>query len=57
MPTVTVNGPEAARALRGLVAEESADSEQRRTLNPPYRGRPLGQRAHAVVQSHRGRRL
>ncbi len=34
MPTVTVNGPEAARALRGLVAEESADSEQRRTLNP-----------------------
>ena len=34
MPTVTVNGPEAARALRGLVAEESADSEQCRTLTP-----------------------
>jgi alkylation response protein AidB-like acyl-CoA dehydrogenase len=33
MATVTVNGPEAARALRDLVAQESADSERRRTLN------------------------
>ena len=33
MPPVTVNGPEAARTLRDLVAEESADSERRRTLN------------------------
>ncbi len=32
MSTVTVNGPEAARTLRDLVAEESSDSEQRRTL-------------------------
>jgi alkylation response protein AidB-like acyl-CoA dehydrogenase len=30
---VTVEGAEAARALRPLVAEESADSERRRTLN------------------------
>ncbi len=30
---VTVNGPEAARSLRHLVAEESADSERNRTLN------------------------
>ena len=33
MSTVTVNGPEAARTLRELVAEESADSERNRTLN------------------------
>ena len=33
MTAVTVNGPEAARALRDLVAEESADSERLRTLN------------------------
>jgi alkylation response protein AidB-like acyl-CoA dehydrogenase len=32
--SMTVNGPEAARALRQLVAEESADSERDRTLNP-----------------------
>jgi alkylation response protein AidB-like acyl-CoA dehydrogenase len=32
MSTVTVNGPEAARTLRDLVAEESADSERNRTL-------------------------
>jgi indole-3-acetate monooxygenase len=31
---VTVDGPEAARSLRDLVAEESADSERNRTLNP-----------------------
>ncbi len=30
---VTVDGPEAARSLRPLVAEEAADSERRRTLN------------------------
>jgi indole-3-acetate monooxygenase len=35
MPTVTVNGPEAARTLREVVAEESSASEQLRTLNPP----------------------
>jgi alkylation response protein AidB-like acyl-CoA dehydrogenase len=34
MPTVTVNGPEAARTLRHVVAEQSADSERLRTLNP-----------------------
>jgi indole-3-acetate monooxygenase len=34
MATVTVNGPEAARTLRELVAEQSADSERIRTLNP-----------------------
>ena len=56
MPAVTVNGPEAARTLRELVAEESADSERIRTLDPPHRRRPLGQRAHAVVQPRRGRR-
>ncbi len=33
MPAVTVNGPEAARTLRELVAEESADSERNRTLS------------------------
>lgn len=33
MTAVTVNGPEAARDLRELVAEESADSERNRTLN------------------------
>jgi indole-3-acetate monooxygenase len=33
MSTVTVNGPEAARTLRDLVAEESPDSERNRTLN------------------------
>ena len=33
MSTVTVNGPDAARTLRELVAEESADSERHRTLN------------------------
>jgi alkylation response protein AidB-like acyl-CoA dehydrogenase len=32
MSTVTVNGPEAARTLREVVAEESADSERNRTL-------------------------
>jgi alkylation response protein AidB-like acyl-CoA dehydrogenase len=32
MTTVTVNGPEAARTLRELVAEESAESERNRTL-------------------------
>ena len=32
MSTVTVNGPEAARTLRDLVAEESSDSEHQRTL-------------------------
>jgi alkylation response protein AidB-like acyl-CoA dehydrogenase len=32
MSTVTVNGPDAARTLRDLVAEESADSERNRTL-------------------------
>jgi alkylation response protein AidB-like acyl-CoA dehydrogenase len=31
--TVTVDGPEAARTLRQLMAEEAADSERRRTLN------------------------
>jgi alkylation response protein AidB-like acyl-CoA dehydrogenase len=35
MATVTVNGPEAARTLRQVVAEQSADSERLRTLNPP----------------------
>jgi indole-3-acetate monooxygenase len=30
--TVTINGPEAARTLRELVAEEAADSERQRTL-------------------------
>ncbi len=35
MATVTVNGPEAARTLRPVVAEQSADSERLRTLNPP----------------------
>ena len=33
MPGVTVNGPEAARALRELVAEESVGSERDRTLS------------------------
>jgi len=32
MSTATVNGPEAARTLRALTAEESADSERDRTL-------------------------
>src|SRR5208283_791308 len=32
--TVTIAGVEAARTLRELVAEESADSERIRTLNP-----------------------
>jgi alkylation response protein AidB-like acyl-CoA dehydrogenase len=31
---MTLDGLEAARSLRDLVAEESADSERRRTLNP-----------------------
>ncbi len=35
MPAVTVNGPEAARTLRELVAEHSAESERIRTLDPP----------------------
>ena len=35
MAPVTVNGPEAARTLRPLVAEQAADSERLRTLNPP----------------------
>jgi indole-3-acetate monooxygenase len=35
MTTVTVNGPEAARTLRQLVAEESTDSERLRTLSTP----------------------